>query len=101
MFIPAACAAAYMRPDQQVRVQAFDEGLSEDQIHEYTNIDPWFLAQLGGLHATDQWLRGQQLDAISAEDWRQVKKRGFSDPQIATALGEPSALLQSRCLVNL
>ena len=68
-------------------VQAFDEGLSEAEIHEYTNIDPWFLAQLGGLHATEQWLRGQKLDALGAEDWRQVKRRGFSDPQIATFLG--------------
>ena len=72
-------------------MQAFDEGLSEAEIHEYTNIDPWFLAQLGGLHATEQWLRGQKLEGLSAEDWRQVKKRGFSDPQIATFLGESSS----------
>ena len=61
-------------------MQAFDEGLSEAEIHEYTNIDPWFLAQLGGLHATEQWLRGQKLEGLSAEDWRQVKEARLQRP---------------------
>ena len=33
------------------------------------------------------WLRGKQLAELSAVDWLQLKKRGFSDSQIARAIG--------------
>ena len=71
------------------RGQAFEDGMSEADIFEYTAIDPWFLAQLGELHATEQWLRTRSLADLGAEDFLQVKKRGFSDAQIARALGAP------------
>lgn len=64
--------------------------MSEADIFEYTAIDPWFLAQLGELHATEQWLRTRSLADLGAEDFLQVKKRGFSDAQIARALGAPA-----------
>ena len=63
--------------------------MGEAQIHEFTNIDPWFLAQLGGLHAAEAWLRTQSLDSLSPEDWGQAKRRGFSDPQLAAFVGAP------------
>ena len=68
-------------------VQAMEDGMSEAQIHEFTNIDPWFLAQLGGLHAAENWLRTQSLGSLSPDDWSQAKRRGFSDPQLAMFLG--------------
>ncbi len=71
--------------------QAFEDGMSQEQLHEYTNIDPWFLAQLGELHQTEAWLTGQQLGGLSADDLVQVKRRGFSDPQIAKAVGARAA----------
>lgn len=61
--------------------------MSEEQLHEYTKIDPWFLAQLGQLHQTEAWLKTQSLDRLGAEDLLQAKRRGFSDPQIAKAVG--------------
>ena len=67
--------------------QAFEDGMSEEQIFEYTSIDPWFLAQLGELHAAEQWLRTRSLADLGPEDFLQVKKRGFSDVQIARAVG--------------
>ncbi|KAK9835186.1 hypothetical protein WJX81_004384 [Elliptochloris bilobata] len=67
--------------------QAFEDGMTQDQLHEYTKIDPWFLAQLGELHQTEAWLRTQSLGGLSAADLLQVKRRGFSDPQIAKAVG--------------
>ena len=64
--------------------------MSEEQLHEYTKIDPWFLAQLGELHQTEAWLQTQSLDRLAAEDLLQAKRRGFSDPQIAKAVGARS-----------
>ena len=67
--------------------QAMSDGYSDADLHRLTAIDPWFLAQMRDLHDTEVWLRKQALGSIKASDWTQVKKRGFSDPQIAAALG--------------
>lgn len=75
-------------PERMLAIkQAMEDGETLDAIYEYTKIDPWFLAQLGELHQTEQWLKTKQLSELSAEDMRQVKQRGFSDSQIARCLG--------------
>ena len=81
--------------------QAFEDGMTEEQLHEYTKIDPWFLAQLGELHQTESWLRGQSLDALSAADLVQIKRRGFSDPQIAKAVGAVLTCVLHGCVLRL
>ena len=68
--------------------QAMGDGYSDADLHRLTAIDPWFLAQMRDLHDTEEWLRKQgSVSSIKASDWQQVKRRGFSDPQIAAALG--------------
>lgn len=73
--------------DVRVGDQAFEEGYTAAQIHDFTKIDPWFVNQLEGLHKTEEWLKSQSLVDISAEDMFQIKRRGFSDPQIARCTG--------------
>ena len=68
-------------------VQALEEGMTTQEVHEFTNIDPWFLAQLWELHQAETWLKTQSLTDLRPEDLLQVKKRGFSDIQIARATG--------------
>jgi carbamoyl-phosphate synthase large subunit len=68
--------------------------MSQEQIFEYTAIDPWFLAQLGELHAAEQWMRTRALADLGPEDFLQIKKRGFSDVQIARAVGVRPALFR-------
>jgi len=68
--------------------QAFEEGITEDEIHEYTKIDPWFLSQLGELHKVDVWLKTKKLEDLTEVDFIELKQRGFSDDQIAISLGE-------------
>lgn len=68
-------------------VQALEDGLSLEEVHGFTNIDPWFLAQLGELHQAEVWLKGKSLTELRPEDFLQVKKRGFSDIQIARCTG--------------
>ena len=33
-----------------VSVQAMEDGLTQEELFEFTNIDPWFLSQFAGLH---------------------------------------------------
>lgn len=70
-----------------MHAQAFEDGFTKEQLFDLTNIDPWFLSQFEGLHQTEEWLRTRSLTDLSAEDFLQTKKRGFSDPQIARAVG--------------
>ena len=60
-------------------------GLSVDQIHALTGIDPWFLANIEELISLEERLR----QASSADDAGDVllleaKQNGFSDRQLAT-----------------
>ena len=72
--------------------QAMEDGYTNAQLFELTAIDPWFLSQFRGLHETEAWLRGCDggLSDLTAGDWSEVKKQGFSDPQIAAALSRAS-----------
>ena len=75
-------------PDRMMVIkQAFDDGYTEEEIHEYTKIDPWFLAQLGELHGVEQWLIGKKVEDLTTVDFTELKKRGFSDAQIAKSVG--------------
>ena len=48
------------------------------------------------LHDTELWLREQKIDNLTADDWREVKSRGFSDSQLARFMG--AKWLEVRCL---
>ena len=72
--------------------KAFRAGYTVDQIHELTKIDRWFLQKLYGimqtskeLHAFD--MKGIQRWRINPELIRRAKIQGFSDFQIARAIG--------------
>ena len=59
-------------------------------IHPSPHLNKQSLAshpQLGELHDTEQWLKTKKLEELSAHDMRQLKQRGFSDSQIARAVG--------------
>lgn len=71
-------------------VQSMEDGMTLDELFEYTNIDPWFLNQLAELHQAEQWLKVQALTDISRDDFIQAKKRGFSDLQISRLTGKHS-----------
>ncbi|BDI06671.1 carbamoyl-phosphate synthase large subunit [Sphaerotilus microaerophilus] len=66
---------------------AFRIGMSLDEIFEETAIDPWFLAQIEQLIQVEQSLKGRQLDGLTAQELRFLKKKGFSDRRLAKLLG--------------
>ncbi|GAB4823138.1 hypothetical protein N2152v2_010184 [Parachlorella kessleri] len=71
--------------------QAFEDGVTPAEIHEYTKIDPWFIAQMDQLHKVEQWMKGLKLDDLTTVDLFEIKKRGFSDSQIARCTGSTAA----------
>ncbi len=71
-----------------VIAKAFSQGYTIDRIHELTRIDKWFLQRLANIRATDLELQqAASLDALSADLLHRAKRQGYSDFQIARALG--------------
>jgi len=66
---------------------AFRIGMTLDEIHEETSIDPWFLAQIEQLIQTETALQGRALESLSAAELRFLKQKGFSDRRLAKLLG--------------
>ena len=67
--------------------QAFREGMSRARIHQLTRIDDWFLAQIEDLILTEKALAGRSLKAITADELREIKRKGFSDRRLASLVG--------------
>ncbi|QID18157.1 carbamoyl-phosphate synthase large subunit [Nitrogeniibacter mangrovi] len=67
--------------------QAFREGMTQEQVFNLTKIDPWFLAQIEDIVATEKSLAGRSLKALTAEQVRALKRKGFSDRRLAKLLG--------------
>ena len=71
-----------------VIAKALAAGYSVDQIHELTKIDKWFLEKLYKIHSTNEELRSySSLQELPADLLRRAKVEGFTDFQIARALG--------------
>jgi carbamoyl-phosphate synthase large subunit len=66
---------------------AFRIGMTLDEIFEETAIDPWFLAQIEQIIATENQVKARTLDSLSADEMRFLKKKGFSDKRLAKLMG--------------
>ncbi len=67
--------------------QAFREGMTLEQVHALTRIDPWFLVQIEDIVKTEKSLTGRSLKGIAAPELRELKKKGFADRRLAKLLG--------------
>jgi len=65
--------------------QAMWAGATLEQLHEATNIDPWFLDQIGLLNEIGDAL-GEATE-LGADLLRLAKRHGFSDHQVAEIRG--------------
>jgi carbamoyl-phosphate synthase large subunit len=62
-------------------------GMSVEDIHQRTKIDPWFLNAIRDLIAVEEELRAVgSLDALTSEVLLRAKQHGFVDRQIANLL---------------
>ena len=63
---------------------AFKAGMTIEQVHELTNIDPWFLDQIQQLIVMEDELRQvSRLDDAPAPLVWKAKRNGYSDQQLA------------------
>jgi carbamoyl-phosphate synthase large subunit len=70
---------------------AFRAGWTLDQIHDYSSIDPWFLAQVEELIVCEAELANRTLATLSAGELFTLKRQGFSDSRLACLLNSSEA----------
>jgi len=65
---------------------AFREGLSVKDVHQYTGIEPWFLAEIEDLIQTEGAIAQAQLANLSDDQVFDWKRKGFSDVRLSTLM---------------
>lgn len=87
--IPNIDAALREPTDKRVFVisKAMHKGYTIDQIHDLTKIDKWFLYKLKHIIDIDEQLKQCNVNTLDRELLREAKVYGFSDFQIARAVG--------------
>jgi carbamoyl-phosphate synthase large subunit len=78
--------------------RALDRGWDPQNIHDITNIDPWFLRQFAEIVAMRRWAAGTGLDGLGAEDLRRLKRAGFGDAELALAMHTSETAVRDRRL---
>jgi carbamoyl-phosphate synthase large subunit len=73
---------------------ALERGMSVEEVHELTAIDPWFLSQLDELLAAEREFA--VLGDITASAMRRMKQLGFSDRQLADLRDESETTMRER-----
>jgi len=87
--IPDLDAALREPTDKRVFVisKAMHKGYTVDQIHNLTKIDRWFLNKLKHIIDIDEALKRRNINTLDKELLREAKVYGFTDFQIARAVG--------------
>ena len=91
--------AALREPtDKRVFVisKAMHKGYTVDQIHELTKIDKWFLEKLQHIIDIDETMKKCNINTLDKELLRTAKVYGFTDFQIARAVGLEDELKSMR-----
>jgi carbamoyl-phosphate synthase large subunit len=68
---------------------ALQIGMTIDQVHNLTSIDPWFLRQFDRMINMEGRLRAFSLDTLPPDLLRKAKRMGYSDEQLAHLLRVP------------
>ena len=61
-------------------------GMSPEEIHHVTNIDPWFLAFIEDLILEEREISSASLQGFDQLSLRRIKQKGFSDRRIGKLL---------------
>jgi carbamoyl-phosphate synthase large subunit len=74
--------------------RAMVAGISLDEIHQITKVDPWFLAQMQEL--VDAERDYAALPDVDAKSLKVMKRLGFADVQLGTLRGETEQAVRER-----
>ncbi len=76
--------ASVATPDRPFQLEALlRRGVSVDDLHAATKVDPWFLDQMLMITEERAHLETCSLETISRRDFKRAKQLGFSDAQLA------------------
>jgi len=75
---------------------AFRAGMSMQEIHALSKIDPWFLDQIQGLIELEASLAGRALIDLGRDELRQLKRAGFSDRRLGKLLNTDQHAVRAR-----
>ncbi|KQX01801.1 carbamoyl phosphate synthase large subunit [Massilia sp. Root418] len=67
--------------------EAFAQGMTQDEVHRLSGIDPWFLAQIHDLVEVEQWVQTQTLEGLDKPVLFRLKQQGFGDRRLAALMG--------------
>jgi carbamoyl-phosphate synthase large subunit len=66
---------------------AFRAGLTLDELHRASRIDPWFLVQIEDLVREESRVAADGMAGLDAARLRRLKRKGFADSRIARLCG--------------
>jgi carbamoyl-phosphate synthase large subunit len=66
---------------------AFRAGMSVEDVHALSFVDPWFLDQIEELIACEREVAAAGLEGLNAKRLRGLKRKGFSDARLAQLAG--------------
>ncbi|WP_448481235.1 carbamoyl-phosphate synthase large subunit [Pseudoxanthomonas mexicana] len=73
---------------------AFRAGMSVEQVHALSFIDPWFLDQMEEIIAAEQQFAADGLGSLDKARMRRLKRMGFSDARLAQLAGTDEAAVR-------
>ena len=75
---------------------AFRIGMTPEEIHAVSKIDPWFLDQIQELIELEISLAGRALSDLGRDELRVLKRAGFSDRRLAKLLNTDQHAVRTR-----
>jgi len=75
---------------------AFRVGMTLEEIHAVSKIDPWFLDQIQELIELETSLAGRTLSDLGRDELRVLKRAGFSDRRLAKLLNTDQHAVRAR-----
>ena len=76
--------------------RALRRGYTVEQLHELTNMDPWFLTQFAEIAELRAMAGLGEFRAMSPDMLRALKRSGFGDPDIAAVFGVSESRVRQR-----
>src|SRR5687768_2523161 len=88
---------AYPRAERLWYVaDAFGIGMSVEELHGYTKIDPWFLAQIKEIVDLELAVEQRTLDELTRDELYELKRKGFADRRLAYLLKTTESKVRER-----
>jgi len=88
---------AYPRAERLWYVaDAFGIGMTLDEIHAHTKIDPWFLEQIREIVELELKLEQRSLGELTKDELRELKRKGFADRRLAYLTKSSEADVRAR-----